>query len=223
MPDQDSSSDRVVAPRQRRSQAERREETRRRAIDAAIACLAEEGYAATTTITVASRANISRGGMLHHFPTKTDLIVAVMQEIEQRMHMMRRDEIMRYPRGMERFLALTDVTWATMAAPEMMASLEILMAQRGDEALEERLSDVADDLDDFQLEGTQRIAKAAGIESKELVEAMHTLHQAAFRGLMIERLITRKPEKIDAALDLLRWYKRVIADRMLSEASKTVA
>ncbi|WP_109807757.1 TetR/AcrR family transcriptional regulator [Sphingosinithalassobacter portus] len=210
-------------PRQRRSQAERREETRRRAIDAAIACLAEEGYAATTTITVAKRANISRGGMLHHFPTKTDLIVSVMQEIEQRVHMMRRDEILRYPKGVERFLALTDVTWATMAAPEMMASLEILMAQRGDEALEERLIDVADDLDHFQLEGTQRIARAAGIENDDLVEAMHTLHQAAFRGLMIERLITRKPEKIDAALDLLRWYKRVFADRMLNEASEQKA
>ena len=48
-------------------------------IDAAIQCLYELGYAATTTQLVTDRAGVSRGAILHHYPTKVDLMVAVAE------------------------------------------------------------------------------------------------------------------------------------------------
>jgi len=54
----------------RRSNAQRSAETRRRLIKAAITCLHVNGYAATTTVAIADKAKVSRGAMLHQFPTK---------------------------------------------------------------------------------------------------------------------------------------------------------
>lgn len=52
---------------------------RQRLVDAAIACLHRVGYAATITQLVMEEAGVSRGAMLHHFPTKVDLIIAVAE------------------------------------------------------------------------------------------------------------------------------------------------
>ena len=68
----------------RRSQAERSATTREALLDAAIACLIEEGYASTTTSRVAERAGVSRGAHLHHFQTRTALVGAAVEQLARR-------------------------------------------------------------------------------------------------------------------------------------------
>lgn len=53
--------------------------TRNAAVEAALLVLAEQGYAACSLQTVASRARISRGAMLHHYTSKLDLMAAVTE------------------------------------------------------------------------------------------------------------------------------------------------
>ena len=67
--------------RQRRSQDERIEETRARLLDAAIKVMIERGYAGFRVAEVASTAGISRGGQLHHFPTKDALVAAALEHV----------------------------------------------------------------------------------------------------------------------------------------------
>ena len=57
-------------------QAQKSAMTRDRILDAAINCFVELGYTNVTTAKVASSAGVSRGAMLHHFPSKTELIQA---------------------------------------------------------------------------------------------------------------------------------------------------
>jgi AcrR family transcriptional regulator len=74
-----------VAPKvQRRSQAERTEETRRKILDAAVELLAGKGYAGFRTADVATAAGVSRGAQTHHFPSKDDLVVAVVAHVFER-------------------------------------------------------------------------------------------------------------------------------------------
>lgn len=44
-------------------------------------CLAELGYAATTSAAVAERAGLSRGAQLHHFGTRDKLVVAAVEHL----------------------------------------------------------------------------------------------------------------------------------------------
>ena len=62
-------------------QEERSAETRRRLLDATVACLFERGYAGTTTTEIAARAGVSRGAQLHHFPKKDELVVSALEYV----------------------------------------------------------------------------------------------------------------------------------------------
>ena len=72
------------SPRPRRTQAERREATTGKLVDATIACLAELGYAKTSVSAICGRAGVSQGALFRHFPTRADVIVAAADEITRR-------------------------------------------------------------------------------------------------------------------------------------------
>ena len=71
------------AVRPPRTQQQRREETRRALLDAAVESLIEVGFARTTTLEVQRRANVSRGALLHHFPSKAELLVAAVDHLAE--------------------------------------------------------------------------------------------------------------------------------------------
>jgi AcrR family transcriptional regulator len=52
-------------------------------LSAAIDCLLEDGYAATTTLRVQQRAGVSRGKLLHHFPSKRELLAAATRRLTE--------------------------------------------------------------------------------------------------------------------------------------------
>ena len=54
---------------------------RERLLDAALGALVELGYARTTTVEVQRRSGSSRGALLHHFPTRAELMAAVVARI----------------------------------------------------------------------------------------------------------------------------------------------
>jgi AcrR family transcriptional regulator len=58
--------------------AERREEMRERLLAAAVAVFAEQGFQAGTTKAITQRAGVAEGLLFHYFPTKTDLLLAVL-------------------------------------------------------------------------------------------------------------------------------------------------
>lgn len=68
----------------RRTQAERREGTIATLLDATVACLAESGYAATSTAAVCARAGVSQGALFRHFPTRQALLVATAGHVARR-------------------------------------------------------------------------------------------------------------------------------------------
>ncbi len=56
---------------------------RREILRAAAEVFTEQGYGATSMRQIAARVGISETGLAHHFPGKTDLILAVLQERER--------------------------------------------------------------------------------------------------------------------------------------------
>ena len=67
------------APRGRRE--ERTATSRARILEAAVACLVESGYAGATTLRIQARAGVSRGRLLHHFPSRDQLLVAASHHL----------------------------------------------------------------------------------------------------------------------------------------------
>ncbi|MGY3442537.1 AcrR family transcriptional regulator [Bradyrhizobium sp. USDA 4473] len=77
----DSTAEPKYAPR--RTQAERSETTRKQLMDAAVKLIRRNGYVGLRTIEVADLAGVSRGALMHHFPSKHELVVAVLAYVNE--------------------------------------------------------------------------------------------------------------------------------------------
>jgi AcrR family transcriptional regulator len=118
-------------------QDERSAETRRRLLDATVACLFERGYAGTTTTEIANRAGVSRGAQLHHFPKKDELVVSALEHVfELRLSEMSA-AVAERPSGSRehRIAMLIDAMWPMFKGPTFCAWLELVVASRTDPAL----------------------------------------------------------------------------------------
>lgn len=69
-------------PQQRRTQAERRAETRRVLVAAAQELFGQHGYAAVGTEQIVRAAGVTRGALYHLFADKSALFAAVLEEVE---------------------------------------------------------------------------------------------------------------------------------------------
>ncbi len=121
--------------RVRRTQQERRDETRRALLDATVEALTELGYARTTTLEVQRRSGLSRGALLHHFPSKAELMVeAVHYMAELRGEELRR-RATELPEGGDRVDRVLDSLWETFSGPLFSVSLDLRVAARTDPEL----------------------------------------------------------------------------------------
>jgi AcrR family transcriptional regulator len=57
------------------------EETIQKIVDATVECLVQSGYSQTTIAHIAAAAGVSRGALTHHFATKEELILEVLNGI----------------------------------------------------------------------------------------------------------------------------------------------
>lgn len=128
---------------ERRTQAERTTETRRRVLDAAVACLVDRGYAKTTVEEVARRAGVSLGAERHHFPSKIDLLTHAVRHLFEGLASDYRGAFMALPAGPGRASAAIDLWWESFQDPRSYAALELYFASRTDSNLREAFSPVA--------------------------------------------------------------------------------
>ncbi|TWP33952.1 TetR/AcrR family transcriptional regulator [Leekyejoonella antrihumi] len=121
------------APKQDRSRA-----TRQRLIEAAITCLARDGWSRSTVSVIAAEAGISRGATQHHFPTREDLILAALERMfELRIAQVDVGEVQGRPEGRARTVVLRLVEYYT--GDLFKAALQVWTAAAADETLRERI------------------------------------------------------------------------------------
>jgi AcrR family transcriptional regulator len=125
--------------RTRRTQEERSAETRTRLLDATVESLVEAGYAHTTTTAVCARAGLSRGAQLHHFPTKSELVIAAVAHLTRRRAKEVREEAQRLAGLDDRIEASLELIWTSFSGPLFYAALELWVAARTDSELHENL------------------------------------------------------------------------------------
>lgn len=124
----------TTAPRRprRRTQAERSASTRARLIDATLACLAERGFAGTTTVAVCERARVSHGSLLHHFRTRERLLGAALDAVTERLRARVVGGLEALPEGAERVEAFVDLMWQAFGGDEFKAVVELWLAAAND-------------------------------------------------------------------------------------------
>ena len=189
-------------PRRRATQAERSAETRNKLICATIDCLHAVGYSLTTVSMVAEKAGVSRGALTHQFPSKIDLMLAVVRFVydsdaaQYRLllgHMSPADAIAYMPEAM----------WEVLSRPSAIAVIEIMLASRADGALMDQLRIMQSQIDLDAGRATVRWFKAAGIADRADGAAIHRMFVSAVRGLAIENLSMGERANVGASIKVL--------------------
>lgn len=101
--------------------------------------LLERGYAATTVAEVQDRAGVARGTLLHHFPTRVDIMVGAIKHVaDRRIEQFGRDARAIAEEG-GNLAALADLAWRDLNSPMFFAALELWVAARTEPELREAL------------------------------------------------------------------------------------
>ena len=201
------SKDRRSATRRsgrRRTQQERRQETQRRVLDATVECLAQRGYARTTTTRIAHMAGVSRGAVLHYYASKEELLTSALDHVFRRRREEFRTAFATLPRGADRVAAAIDILWEMFSGSIFHAWLELVVAARGDRTLHGHVQRVTAG---FAAEVQRTFTELFGTAepSNALFAAAPHFAFALLQGLALERGITGHDDgALRSTLDALK-------------------
>ena len=129
--------------RRRKTQTERRAETRAALLDATVECLIAYGYAKTTTGRIAELAGVSRGAQLPYFRSRADIVSAAVAHLAEKRINAFKARFAGRPVSVEECL---DALWEEHQGPIFDAALELWVASRTDPDLRAHLVTIERDV-----------------------------------------------------------------------------
>lgn len=164
---------------------------RDRILDAAVQSLIEQGAARTTTLEVQRKAEVSRGALLHHFPTHAELLSATVTDLVRRNEQSvfeLLDKLQSAPDAVERAIRALALM---MAQPPFMAELELWTLARTDEGLREALLKVERDA----RKESERVLRAlfAPVADRSGHDAVIAMTTDFLRGFVLSGVLRRNP------------------------------
>ncbi len=186
-------------------QQQKSQDMKRRVRAAAIASLAEQGYDRTSIKRVVERAAVSQGALLHHFPTKIDLMAGVAEYL-----LGRAVRWVRMMAGEETNGALASLTMRSwreqFRTDDYAALLEILTAARTDEELRARVGVTLREWHEVNEVELVRLFREAGADDAR-ISSILAISRCLMSGLLVHDALVRderEVEKVLADWDVIR-------------------
>lgn len=140
-----TATDSVTSP-QGGTRQDRSRQTKQRLLDATIDSIIEVGYARTSMQELCTRAGISRGAQLHHFPTKEKLMAAAVVQLGEKQLAHAGKVADRQPPGVDRVDVVLDQLVRGFSGRLAQAILELWIAARTDPELRASVTSMEHDL-----------------------------------------------------------------------------
>lgn len=184
-------------------QAQKSAATRNLILDAAITCFIELGYAMTTTAKISAKAGLSRGAMLHHFPSKAVLVQSAVEYLHKRRLDAFKEGVSRIPKDHpNRIRAGIDVYWEHLTSPLFVAFHELSVAARTDSELSEILIPAVQSFDQAWYETAKNLFpewKKTG----DLFDLAMDLTQNLMEGMAINHMQDKDEQRAERLLNYL--------------------
>jgi AcrR family transcriptional regulator len=179
-----------------------------------VECLVERGWSGTSTTLVSERAGVSRGAQLHHFPSKSALVLAAVEHLSEVRGAELREAADALPAGPRRTRAVLGMLADHFTSPVFTAALELWVAARTDAELHEAVGPLEQRIG---RETHRYTVELLGVDEsqpgvRELVQATLDL----VRGLGLATTISDDTTRRGRILD--EWA-RVLDDRINPDSS----
>ena len=182
-------------------------------LDAAVDSLVEVGFARTTTTEITRRAGVSLGAMLHHFPTKADLLAAAVGHVMERRQDEFRKSMVSIAPGADRLDAAIDLMWDAFHGPTFQAWLELWVAARTDPELAAAVRTMEDEYDRASREILLELFPPGEYADPALLEVGMRFAVALMDGVALRGLVMKPTDA--RPVDLL---KTILRERIESAA-----
>ncbi len=186
-----------------RAQQERSREVQRVILDAAVDVLISEGYAQATTLRIQERAGVSRGRLLHHFPSRDDLLLAAAHHLATERMSEARETIDWPAEPAERIDAAIDALGRSYRQPYFWAATELWVASR-----------VHEDLRTALLPAEQRLGAViredsvhyfgADLADHPLFPVFRDVLHTSLRGIAMTTAFDQRPQTLDNHVEKLK-------------------
>ena len=185
-------------------QAEKSALTRRAILEAAVGCFVEHGYASTTTAVIADRAGVSRGAMMHHFPSRQAVLHAVIEFLHQR----RLEEYSTVMKGLDiegarltkkAIRASVEGAWQFVNMPTFVAYQELQNASRTDPELSGIMQALEKDYERHYIDTVKQVFPHW--RDLQVLELANDIVQFMMRGMAVSHMTTRKQQRVRRILD----------------------
>jgi AcrR family transcriptional regulator len=201
----------------RRKNVDRSAATRKQILEATIECLDKGGYGAVTNIKVADAAGVSRGAMMHHFPTRQALIVATVEYAYEKLNAFRAAETAKAEAGLPRYRAIMDLSVITQRMPEGMALNEIRIGSRSDMEIRDVVTPMMSAISEDYVRMVARIARDAGLKVNHELHGLTGTVAMATRALAINTFTYPSARVRDNVLWTLQMMREAFIARQLGE------
>lgn len=182
-----------VGVRQRQS-----DEARRVLLESTITCLDKFGYADTSIARIQAQANVSRGALTHHFPSKELLMVAT---IDYLLESLLRPSLP--SKKLSQTDIIADLRWLARnmtGTSKGRALSEVLMATRTDKKLQARVGSRLRDWN-AMLDDAVVGFYASPHGDDDDVRQIWMIARTFMRGLILQQPFTPDPNEIDRAIN----------------------
>ena len=186
-------------------QAQKSAMTRDRILDAAISCFINLGYTNVTTAKVASAAGVSRGAMLHHFPSKTELIQAAVEYLHDKLLEDYTERVRIIPgklKGRKRRRAGLEAYWQHLTGDLFTAYHELCVAGRTDQELKEILERSSVEFDRHVQESNFELFNEWNDREDRFRLAMDVT-KFLMEGMAVGQMVVGREERVNRLLDYL--------------------
>jgi AcrR family transcriptional regulator len=186
-------------------QAQKSAMTRDRILDAAINCFVELGYTNVTTAKVASSAGVSRGAMLHHFPSKTELIQAAVEFLHDKLLEDYTQRVAGIPaslKGRDRRRAGLDAYWEHLTGDLFVVYHELCVASRTDPELKSILEN-SQQLFDQHVRESNTVQFAEWNDRGDRFLLAMDVTKFLMEGMAAGQLMTNREERVNRLLGYL--------------------
>jgi AcrR family transcriptional regulator len=194
--------------------AERTATSRARILDAAVTCLVESGYQGATTLNIQARAGVSRGRLLHHFPSRDQLLVAASRHLTAQRLVQSDERLADIPDSLspgERLDRGMELMWQTFSEPIFWASVELWTAARTNPDLRAVLMPQEQEVGVVIRSGLDRFYGPELIAHPSY-EAVRDLVLTSMRGVAMSYALTDRDPRTDPHLAIWKRAARTLLD-----------
>lgn len=174
---------------------------REKLIETALDVIHDVGYRAASTTEFASRAGVSRGALLHHFPARSDIIIAAMEHLLREGTAQIRVVAGQVARRTVTLADFVEFLWTLFSGRFFYISLEFITEARTDADLQARMIPLVKDFH-AALDGIWAEFEKQADGMPDTTRVALNLTTCLVRGMGVQTVLKDDPEYFRTMLNL---------------------